>query len=103
MRRSLAILAVILGLQAAFPANAGAEEQLCAQRADLVGQLERKFGEVRHGAGLRGAEAVFEIWASSGSGSWTIIMTRPDGVACIMAAGENWTQDALARQAGDPA
>jgi hypothetical protein len=32
---------------------------------------------------------VFEVLASP-SGSFTIILTQPNGLSCVMAAGENW-------------
>ncbi len=39
--------------------------------------------------GLASNGAVIEVLASP-SGSFTIILTQPNGLSCVMAAGENW-------------
>ncbi|CUH38832.1 hypothetical protein JSE7799_01550 [Jannaschia seosinensis] len=62
----------------------------CAPRDVVVDRLDRTYGEVYAGGGLRGRHAIFEIWISAEDGTWTILMTRPDGIACVMAAGTNW-------------
>lgn len=85
----LAILAALL----AAPASA---EPQCFPRDDLVTALEREFGEtLRSQAYVDGAIA--ETFAAE-TGAWTLVITRPDGVSCIMLAGELWTVVV----AGDP-
>ena len=37
--------------------------------------------------------AVVEIYSSEETGTWTILMTRPDGMSCLLAAGQRWEQD----------
>jgi hypothetical protein len=39
--------------------------------------------------GLVSNGAVLEVLTSD-KGSWTIIVTRPDGTSCVVAAGEAW-------------
>jgi hypothetical protein len=39
--------------------------------------------------GLAQPGQVIEVFASS-NGSWTMVMTMPDGKACLIAAGDNW-------------
>ena len=79
------------GLSAcAIPAAA---QQACAPRADIVAHLEAKYGETRIGAGLQTRGSVTEVFVSAESGTWTIIVTRPDGMACAVAAGEAWADD----------
>jgi hypothetical protein len=68
----------------------------------MVSQLERKYGETRRGAGLQNRGAVTEIFASEKTGTWTIIVTRPDGTSCAVAAGEAWLEEA-AKAATPPA
>lgn len=76
-------------------------QQPCALRTDIVAQLEQKYGERRVGAGLQNRGAVTEVFASAETGTWTIIQTRPDGVACAVAAGESWADERPAPD-GDP-
>ena len=71
------------------PANA----QACTDRAALVERLTETYGERFAGAGMQNERAIFEIWVSDETGTWTIIMSRPNGQSCVMAAGENWRGD----------
>ena len=65
----------------------------CGARDSVVATLGKKYGEIRRGGGLAGPTAIFEIWASEATGTWTILMTSPDGMACVMAAGDVWQDD----------
>lgn len=76
----------------ALPAQAQ-QAGACAPRADIVTHLEKKYGETRRGAGLQNRGSVTEIFVSAESGTWTIIVTRPDGLACAVAAGEAWAEE----------
>ncbi len=59
----------------------------------MVEQLSRAYGEARKGAGLAGQAALFEVWASNATGTWTILKTYPNGTTCIMAVGEGWQDE----------
>ena len=76
---------------------AAAQSAGCAPREVVVDRLDRSYGEVYAGGGLQGRSAMFEIWVSSEDKTWTILMTRPDGIACVVAAGTDW-HPALASQ-----
>ena len=64
----------------------------CGERNAVVTKLGEKYGEVRRGGGLAGATAIFEVWASDTTGTWTILKTTPNGQACVMAVGEGWQE-----------
>jgi hypothetical protein len=38
-------------------------------------------------------QAVIEVYSSEETGTWTILVTRPDGTSCLLAAGQRWEQD----------
>jgi len=82
------VLATALVLSAAV-AHAQAN---CAKREIVVEKLGADYGEKFGGGGLQNASRVFEVWFSEEAGTWTILMTRADGVSCIMASGTNWRQ-----------
>ena len=67
-------------------------QTVCAQRESIITQLKKQFGESERGVGLSGAEALVEIWSSEKTGTWTIVMTRPNGITCVMASGESWIE-----------
>ena len=92
-KRILTTSVLILGLAAVGPPDARAQ-MACGTRDAVVAKLGDKYGEVRRGGGLAGPTAIYEIWASEATGTWTILKTTPDGFACIMAVGEGWQDDA---------
>ncbi len=83
---------LILGMAAAGPPDAQAQ-MACGTRDSVVEKLGEKYGEVRRGGGLAGPTAIFEIWASEVTGTWTILKTTPNGFTCIMAVGDGWHDD----------
>jgi hypothetical protein len=83
-----AILALLL---MATPALAQPQAN-CAERAKVVKKLADQFGETLKSVGLRDGEFV-EIYSSDETGTWTIITSRPDGTACLLAAGQLWEQN----------
>ena len=99
---------LILGLQigaAAFGGAAHAETAVCADRDTIVERLETQYGETRQAIGLASASQVMEVFASAETGSWTITVTRPDGMMCLMAAGQHYErleEELTPAVAGDP-
>lgn len=87
--RLTAIMAGFLSTAAMLPAAANAQQAACADRASLVSSLSNNYAEHPTSMGLAANGAIFEIFASD-KGSWTILVTRPDGVSCLMATGEGW-------------
>ena len=91
-KRILTTSALILGMAAAGAPEAQAQ-MACGTRDSVVAKLGDKYGEVRRGGGLAGPTAIFEIWASEATGTWTILKTTPNGLTCIMAVGDGWHDD----------
>ena len=79
--------ALLIGL-GAFSSSAQAQT-MCGEHSTVVASLEKTYSETPVSIGLASNGAVIEVLASP-SGSFTIILTQPNGVACVMAAGENW-------------
>jgi hypothetical protein len=52
--------------------------------------LEQKFAELPSALGLQSNGHLVEVFVSSDSTSWTIVVTRPDGWSCVVAAGRYW-------------
>lgn len=88
VRVMIAALGVLLVGLGAVPATAQAE-MLCGERAKVVAGLEKGYEETPTSMGLASNGAVVEVLASP-SGTFTIIITQPNGLTCLMAAGEDW-------------
>lgn len=74
-----------------FPPGAPQATGRCMPREAALAQLGRAYGEelVGIGIGQRGASVV-ELYANRETGTWTALVTRPDGVSCAAAAGTDW-------------
>lgn len=92
MFKRICTMALIFGALAAAPPTPGIAQVACGYRSDIVAALAGKYGESQRGVGIQSPTSVFEVWASAKSGTWTILMTRPDGTSCLMANGVGWGQ-----------
>ncbi len=68
-------------------------QMACGTRDSIVEKLGEKYGEVRRGGGMAGAQAIVELYTSEETGSWTILQTTPNGMTCLVATGELWQDD----------
>lgn len=91
MPRSLwiAALATVAGAAAATPAASQQQQMVCGERAHLVRHLGAAYDEAPANLGLAATGNVVEVLTSE-QGTWTILVTEPNGVTCVVAAGENW-------------
>jgi hypothetical protein len=93
-------LAITLGWSGT---SALAQASNCAERSILVERLASTFGETRIGVGYQGQSgALIELFAVE-NGTWTIVLSLPSGVSCVVAVGEVWqTVPADPGPKGDP-
>ncbi len=104
LRRPIFVIAALVGA-AAYLAAACAQAQMvqpvqmaCGTRDSVVEKLGEKYGETRRGGGLAGPTAIFELWVSEASGTWTILKTTPNGLTCVMALGTAWHDDVVVKR-----
>lgn len=101
------LFALSLGFAALIPATQGLRAQTtppCAERPKVIDVLAQKYGETRRGIGLAANNTVMELYVSPDTGTWTIAVTQPDGITCLMASGQGYepvAEDLPAK--GDPA
>ncbi len=67
-----------------------AQESLCLDREKLAQALDGRYSEKPVAAGLNSAGKLLEVFASGDGASWTMIVTTPEGVSCVIATGEQW-------------
>lgn len=80
---SLGFAGVVLAHQAAHAQG----QANCAERSQVIERLQTKYGESRRSIGLAANNGVVETYASDESGTWTIVITLPNGMTCLVAAG----------------
>lgn len=62
----------------------------CAPREAVIERLAEGYGETRQSIGLGANNAVVEVFASSETGSWSITVTSPGGLTCLVASGQSF-------------
>ena len=85
---SLGVGALLLATNHAFAQN----NRNRAERERVLAQLTQKYGEARQGMGLAANNSVVEVFASTETGSWTITVTSPNGVTCLVASGQAYEE-----------
>lgn len=85
---SLALPFFAAAIAAALVSPAGAAGP-CYPRDAIRAHLAERYGERPAGVGLAGGLLV-ELLTRPDGASWTILVIRPDGLACPVAAGEDW-------------
>jgi len=85
MGKVLALALAVVGWSA--PAQAGP----CLPWAEMAARLAAQHQQARAGVGVAagGREAV-ELWARPDGGTWTVLLTRADGFACVLRDGKDW-------------
>lgn len=78
-----------------------AEAQMrCGPHAMIVKGLQDKFSEARV-ARWSSETHVTEVWGNEHTGTWTLLQTRPNGMACITGMGRNFHNFEVLHKEGD--
>lgn len=91
-RPSLFLLALPLLANTPFALAAETDDSsmACGKRDKMLGHLSGKYNEEPVAMGLSTNGALVEVLVSSADGSFTVVYTTPDGLTCMMMAGQNW-------------
>jgi hypothetical protein len=77
----------------AVPGMAVAAPMACSARTDVVTKLASKYHEQHEqpsSAALTNDGQLLEVLKSKDGTTWSIIITTPKGVSCLVAAGGSW-------------
>lgn len=90
MTRLMTVTALTLaGSLVTHPAMAQ-NQRNCAPRDVVLQRLEQDYGETRQSIGLASRGAMIETHASRETGTWTITVTMPNGITCLIASGQSF-------------
>lgn len=90
MKTTMIKMTMGLGLMALAAGQLQAQGNNCAPRQMVLDQLAQKYGEARRGIGLVQQGSVMEVFASDETGTWTITVTLPNGMTCMVASGQSY-------------
>lgn len=84
-------IALVTSLMVASPVAVG-QVLACDDRQVVLEHLASEYGETRVGSGITNGGQLAEVLSSGEEGTWTIILTGRDGIACLIAAGQGWRE-----------
>jgi len=88
---TLVVWVAVAALVALFWSTTARAQAVCTERSKIVASLGKTYQEAPVSVGLTtGGGAVIEVFAAEDGSTFTLIITRPNGISCIMAAGEAW-------------
>ncbi len=81
-----------LALSAGFAlvASTAMAQPQCNERENVLELLAKKYQETPIAAGVTNTGGLVEVLTDTKGGTWTIIVTTPRGMSCLVAAGEGW-------------
>jgi hypothetical protein len=71
-------------------ANAATEARVCIPYPELRKALQGKYGESPVAFGVHANGSLMQVFASDAGDTWTVVMTSPKGISCIVAGGNDW-------------
>ena len=72
------------------PFGQTSQQRQCGPRDNVVAILGERYGESRQSIGLGASGQVMEVFASLETGTWTITVTSPAGMTCLVASGQSF-------------
>lgn len=80
----------VLDLVTAYGDDQAYDEPYCDVRVTVTEKLANDFEEAHVGAPEERGGVFVELWASDRLGTWTMLATRADGIACVIETGRDW-------------
>lgn len=83
----LSTLILIAGSIAHPPAALA--QPVCGTHQSIAENLKKSYAETPVSMGITSGGGIIEVF-SSPKGTWTLVITQPNGVSCLIAAGQDW-------------
>jgi len=99
---ALAAAAILCTPETTARAEVPNPAQQCDQRARVLGHLAQKYKEAPVAIGVTSTGGMVEVLTTGDGGTWTIILSNPNGTSCLVAAGEGWRALQFDNSAYDP-
>ena len=86
------LFVALLAFAAALPRHGEARlaDVVCDDSTRMEQQLLARHGAQKQGHGMRGPDAILEVWITPSTGDWALVQTYANGTSCIVAMGEHW-------------
>ena len=84
----------VAALSLCLMAELAQAQRYCPPHDQAVAQLNERHNEWRIGSGISRWGNIVELFISE-AGTWTILVTRPEGSSCVVASGGDWESEPL--------
>jgi hypothetical protein len=74
----------------------------CVKRTELLSHLSNKFREAPVAMGVADNGSLLEVFSTTDGATWTVALTMPNGVTCLVATGQSWESVPRVAQFGPP-
>ena len=88
MKKLLLSLALFAGSSSIVAA-----QMLCVERVDMLDRLASEYGEELIEVKMMEEHGLLEVLKSRTKGTWTLLLTRPGGISCVLATGRGLGTD----------
>jgi len=88
MKKLLLSLALFAGSSSIVAA-----QMLCVERVDMLDRLASEYGEELIEVKMMEEHGLLEVLKSPTMGTWTLLLTRPGGISCVLATGRGLGTD----------
>ena len=81
---------LLLGAVIAICSTTAVAQPRCNDRDSVIALLSDKYHEQPVALGVANNGNLVEVLSTDKGGTWSIIVTTPQGQSCLVAAGEGW-------------
>ncbi len=89
-----------LAFLAALPAQA--QRTPCGDGGSIIAHLEKEWGEDPEILALDATGRMVRILVNPETGTWSMLVTHPGGLTCLVASGVAWHKPHRPTEPGDP-
>ena len=86
---AMGVIAVSFLLGATLDSRSAFAQQVCGPHTAIVKNLAKIHSEIPQAIGISSEGALLEVLVSS-TGTWTILVTDPNRMTCLVATGQDW-------------
>lgn len=81
---------LVLGAAFTLASSAAFAAPQCNTRDSVLELLAQKYSEAPVAIGIANNGGLVEVLSTGDGNTWSIIITSPQGMSCLVAAGEGW-------------
>ena len=79
-----------------------AQPRPCGDGEDIIARLEKDWGEAAEILALDASGRMVRILVNPDTGTWSMLLTAPNGLTCLVSHGSAWEPVAVLPEAGEP-